>query len=162
MKRLMIVAVVAALLMACATKYQARGFTGGFEDARIDSNTFVISVRGNAFTSAERTELMALLRAAEVTSAAGFDYFVIIDEKNYAQTGVFTTPSTSTTTGTATAYGNMANIQTRTTTTPESAIPFSKPRSGMRIKAFNGPKPADNPNAYSALEVIDNLGPRLR
>jgi hypothetical protein len=56
---------VAFTLAACATSYGKYGLLGGFTDARIDENTFTISVDTNGFTSQQTTSMHALYRAAE-------------------------------------------------------------------------------------------------
>ena len=71
------------LLSACATPYGKYGLLGGFTDARIDENTFSISVDTNGYTNQQTTSMHALYRAAELTLQNGFDYFIAgTSEKN--------------------------------------------------------------------------------
>jgi putative transposase len=52
MKRLIILgSLIPLLLDGCATPYQKMGLRGGYSDAQIDTNTFFIEFRGNAYTS---------------------------------------------------------------------------------------------------------------
>ena len=65
-------------LAACATKYQEKGFGGGYTDIRLNSDTFQISVSGNGYTSKERAQNIAMLRAAELTIQNGGERFIVL------------------------------------------------------------------------------------
>ncbi|MDH2313372.1 CC0125/CC1285 family lipoprotein [Methylobacterium brachiatum] len=71
-------AAAALTLAGCQTSYQKTGFTGGFDELRLSENTYRVSVRGNGFTSKERANDIALLRASELTLAAGYDRFAVV------------------------------------------------------------------------------------
>jgi len=66
------------LLTACATGYQSSGFTGGFKDTQLAPDVFRVSFSGNGFTSSDRVQDFALLRAAELTLANDARYFAVI------------------------------------------------------------------------------------
>jgi len=72
------------LLSGCATPtpYQPlqRGtqVSGGYSEQQIEENRFRVSFVGNSFTSRERVENYLLYRAAELTLAAGFDGFTMV------------------------------------------------------------------------------------
>ena len=111
-----------------------------------------------------------LYRCAEVTVAAGYDYFVVVggslspEEVSYTTT----TPGKygSQTTGSAMGFGNMAmgSAQTTGTYTPPTTETYTdyKADTSVRIKGFKGEKPTDAPNAYDAHEVIKHLGPTIK
>lgn len=65
-------------LAGCQTSYQKTSFTGGFDDLQLSDDTYRVSVRGNAFTSTERAEEIALLRAAELTLQKGYARFALV------------------------------------------------------------------------------------
>ena len=70
-----------AMLLAtggCATSYQPKGFAGGYSDLRLNDNTVKISVAGNGYTSKERANDIAMLRAADLTSKAGYERFLVV------------------------------------------------------------------------------------
>ncbi len=150
---------------ACATKYQPVGFTGGYSHVQIDANTYKVSFRGNAYTLRDRVETYLMYRCAELTAEAGYDYFVIVSGGTDTQHGVVTTPGTytSTTTGSATAYGNTAygSATTTGTYTPGQSFVITKYGGTAMIRVFKGEKAADNPNAFVAKEVLQYLNPNI-
>ena len=91
-KLLSLLASGSLLFVSCATGYQAKGLTGGYSDFRLDANTFRVEFRGNAFTSRQNVETYLLYRCAELTSEAGYDYFVTVNSDTEARQGAYTTP----------------------------------------------------------------------
>lgn len=65
------------LLTSCATAYQPLGSTGGYSDIQFGEKTYKVTFTGNANTTQQRAEDLALLRASELTLNHGFRYFVI-------------------------------------------------------------------------------------
>lgn len=172
MLRLISLAATALMLAACATStpYQpAEGGRGyGFSDQRIESNRYRITFRGNSVTPRETVENALLYRAAELTSQLGYDYFIMLENDTETQT------SYSTTTEPAFygrygygypfyrpyyafpyyAYGwgwGMPYDSYTREITRYSAVAF--------VAMFKGEKPAENPRAFNAREVMSNLGP---
>ena len=76
--RLVAAAVIASFIGARATGFQSTGFAGGFEDAQLAPDIYRVSFSGNAFTSSDRVQDFALLRAAELTLANKAQYFAIM------------------------------------------------------------------------------------
>lgn len=68
------------LLCSCATAYQPDGFTGGYSDQRMSSNTAQVTFRGNRFNTPERLHSFLLRRCAEVTTQNGYEYFALLNE----------------------------------------------------------------------------------
>ena len=60
---------LALVLSGCATAYQSNSLTGGYTDTQLAPDVFRVSFSGNAFTSNDRVQDFALLRAAELTLA---------------------------------------------------------------------------------------------
>ena len=160
MKKLAAVCIALAL-SACATPYGKYGLLGGFADARIDDNTFSISVDTNGFTSQQTTSMHALYRAAELTVENGFDFFVIASGENNSTSMAMAMPGGSTSNTTINAYGSTASARTSTTYAPTTVVPMTFPNSTLVIKSFKGVKPDEVPNAYDARTVMKYLGPQI-
>ncbi len=67
-------------LSGCATSYQQKGFTGGYSETQLAPDVFRVNFQGNGYTSSERAQDFALLRAAELSLERGFRYFALLDE----------------------------------------------------------------------------------
>lgn len=153
-----------ACLGACATGYHAMNVTGGYDDARMDSNTFRVEFRGNAYSSRSRVEIFLLYRCAEITVQNGFDYFIFLTGGTDAKQSSFTTPGryTGSASGTGTTIGNTTYVQATATGTyvPGQTFNFTKYGAVAIVKAFRGEKP-DHPGAFVAREVMSYLGPKV-
>src|SRR5207247_10009882 len=96
-----------------------------------------ISFQGNGYTSQERTQDFAVLRAAELTLSHGNRYFAIINQTEGGSSGVINMPGQAYTYVNAQQYGNMVYGTAHTTYIPGATIPFFLPRSGLMIRCFN-------------------------
>jgi hypothetical protein len=140
------------LLAGCATPYQSTGFTGGFSDTQYAPDAFRVVFRGNGYTSPERAQDFALLRASELTIQHGYTCFAIVDENDSTRTFSYTTPGHADTTAYGTGYssGNIylnpyggtysgtssAYVNASTTYTPPQTYVFYKPQTGLLCKCF--------------------------
>ncbi|UYG05742.1 hypothetical protein OCT51_10405 [Halomonas sp. LR3S48] len=136
MIRILMLALVVLAIVGCATPYQSRGLAGGFSETQLDENVFQVSFRGNTYTSSQRAADFTLLRSAELAIENGYRYFVIVDAERYSQTGAYTTPTTSHTTGSVYGSGHYAYGSATTTTTGGQTYFYSKPRSSNTIIMF--------------------------
>ncbi|MEZ5894567.1 MAG: hypothetical protein R3C58_15650 [Parvularculaceae bacterium] len=174
MKRLIVLAAGALLtLSACATSTPygpaSAGGGYGFSEQRIEQDRYRITFRGNSLTSRETVENSLLYRAAEVTLEQGYDYFVALENETEAK-------KTYSTTAEPAFYGRYGY-----------GYPFYRPYYGFPYYAYGfgwggypydsytreitrysavayisllkGEKPADNPQAFDAREVMENLRP---
>lgn len=155
MKNIIIVAIAALLLQACATSYQKSGFSGGYSETQLDENVFNVSFRGNGYTRRERVADFTLLRSAELTLDNGFQYFAIIDANSYTSNSTYTTPTTSYTTGSAYGSGNYAYGSATTRTTGGQTYNISKPSSSNTIVCFKE-KP-ESVFTYNAKFIYKNI-----
>lgn len=165
---------LAVLVIGCATGYGKKSWRFGYSDRQIDQNTFVVSFDANAYTSQPTLGTYVLLRCAEVTAEAGYDYFTIVEASDTSKAvpvvmpGSSTSYATGSASGYASTYGNMTygsatgSATTQTTSYPGYAFNVRLPGSTVITKAFRGKKPDDNPMAYDAREVIKYVGPQVR
>jgi len=109
----------AVLLSSCATAYQTKGLMGGFSSTQLDEHIFKVNFQGNAFTDREKVNDFVLLRSAELALDNGFNYFMVVGSKDYTETSIMRTPTTTTTTSNVSmsAYGSLANAYGNSTTT---------------------------------------------
>lgn len=159
----------ALALAACATSTPyapAEGGNGyGFSEQRIEANRYRVMFRGNSSTNRETVETFLLYRAAELTLANGFDYFIVIENDTEARSSYSTSANPAFfgrypfgfygPYGYAFPYyaygfgwGAPFDSYTREITR-YSAVAF--------VTMHRGEKPADNPQAFNAREVADNL-----
>lgn len=166
--RMLALAAVAGLLAACATAtpYQPSETAGyGFQEQQIEDNRVRITFRGNTLTDRETVETYLLYRAAELTLAAGKDYFVVSDrdtEEHSRLQGEGFRPS---------PYGFRYYAFRPHWGWSPWYDPFwdepSRYREVTRYEAiaeiamFNGQKPANDASAFSAREVQANLQNRI-
>jgi hypothetical protein len=123
-------------LTSCATSYQSTGLTGGFRDTQLAPDLFRVSFSGNAFTSGDRLQDFALLRAAELALSNGAQYFAVLSSSDQSRTDTYVTPGSSYTTGTVSAYGNTGTYSGTTTYTAPQVRTYYKPGVGMLVRTF--------------------------
>lgn len=174
------VLVLAAGLSACATAtpYQPNvpgaAVSGGYSDYRLDSNKFRVTFAGNTLTSRDTVERYLLFRAAELTVAQGHDWFVLAarDTDKSSRTYVEPTFSPGWRYGywrpSWSYYGPRYGWRTWD---PYWGDPFWADRVDVRtvekyaatadVVMGRGPKPANDPSAFDAREVMANLGPSI-
>ena len=136
MRNYIALAVSGSLMAACATAYQSSGFAGGFKDTQLAPDVFRVSFSGNSFTSNDRVQDFALLRAAELTLGNNAMYFAVMSTADQSRTDTYVSPGSAYTTGTASAYGNTASYSGTTTYTAPQMHTYFKPGVGMMIRTF--------------------------
>lgn len=146
-------------LAACstATPYQpADKSDNGYSDQKISEGRYRVSFKGNDMTSRETVELYLLYRAAEITVAEQYDFFVVYDKETTAdvrydnvQPAVYGAYGGYRRWGTGLSWN-----QTVQTSTDYSAMFF--------INLYKGEPPANDPRAYKAQEVLTNIGPKIK
>jgi hypothetical protein len=149
----------------CSFGYQPLGLRGGYSETELDDSTIV--VRYNApsgflqysaeFTQEQHIQFFVLYRCAELTVLKGHDYFVVIDSTIPIQV--------------ANSYGHAIShrvVHVVSAGAVVGAIGRGFPQSRnvptvdtdmqeITIRMFNGEKPATNPLAYDARELLKVL-----
>ncbi|MEZ5897367.1 MAG: hypothetical protein R3C51_13310 [Parvularculaceae bacterium] len=169
MKKIAMAALAAVTLAACAssTPYGPASANNpyGFSEQRIEQNRYRIVFRGNSSTTREAVETYLLYRAAELTLQSGFDHFVVTEQDTEANTRYSSSPNAAFFGRYSYGYGPYCcafpyyaygwgwgspydSYDTREITR-YTAIAF--------VTMHAGPKPADNPQAFDARDVVDNL-----
>jgi hypothetical protein len=177
----------ALTVAGCATETTYRPATGqgftrtGFSERQIEPDRFLVSFAGNSVTSRDTVERYLFFRAAELTLAQGYDYFVMADRDTNLQSRTYSTPGL----GSAWGYGGFGGYwgpRWRYFGRPygwRSWDPwfgggFGGPwgndfdvrtidryEATAEIVMRKGPIPRDNIRAFDAHKVVDTVGPSV-
>jgi len=165
--RMLVLAVAAGLLTACATAtpYQPAATTAyGFQEQRIENNRVRITFRGNTLTDRETVETYLLYRAAELTTEGGFDYFIVADRDTEERTrlqGSGYRPRMAFDYWYFSPRRGWSPFYDPFWDEPSSYREVTRYEAVAEIAMFNGPKPANDPDAFDAREVRANLEGRV-
>ena len=143
-----LVAILLPSLFGC-TQYAERGsgigLIGGHSTTQLAENVFQVRFGGNAFTSSERAEDFALLRAAEAALEHGYKYFVIVDSSSEIDVSTHTVyPSSEQTSFSGNITGNQVHGSATTMRTPAKTYEYHKPRASTTIFCF-----VDKPEGFA-------------
>jgi len=176
---------LAVALAGCTTPtaYQpntpGHAASGGYSEVRVEPNRWRVTFSGNSLTSRETVETYLLFRSAELTTQQGYDWFAIVDRdtQNRGYTSVSSygpywgwSPSWrfhhhgfgrhGHGFGGAAFWGDpfwgdpfWGGYDVRTVDRFEATA---------EITAGHGAKPAGDPRAFDARQVIANLQPRIQ
>ena len=164
-------------LAACATAtpYQPAGLNGqrgGYAEQRLENNRFRVSFSGNSVTSRDQVEMGLLLRSAELTAESGYDWFATVNRATDRDTRFVGTPDPFYSRYNS-FYGPYWGPSWRfyqrgywSTWDPywgrdRDIRQVDRYEATAEIVMGRGPKPAGDPNAFDAREVINNLGGRV-
>jgi hypothetical protein len=164
---------------ATATPYQpdvrGQAVSGGYTDVRLESDRFQVTFAGNTLTKRETVERYLLYRAAELTVSQGADWFSLVERQTDRKTRTYVEPD---------AYGRLGPYGYWRPAwryygprwgwrawDPWYGDPFWADRVDVRtVERFEasaeillgkGPKPAGDPRAFDARDVMANLGPTI-
>ncbi len=173
LKPVLLAAAAALALSACATAtpYGPAGPDSryGYSEQRIDSDRYRINFAGNSVTSRDQVEMSLLLRAAELTRENGYDWFATVNRATdrdvrlqgirdpfyYDRYRPFWGPSWR-------YYRSGYWSPWRDPFGPDFDVrQIERYEASSEIVMGRGAKPANDPNAFDAREVIDNLGSRV-
>ena len=166
LRRSLQMSVLAALLAACATSTPYGPMDGryGYAEQRVESDRYIVFFHGNSSTPRNTVETFLLYRAAELTLQEGHDHFVVVEHETdvsrtftatrgdpamfgYYRVGYRPFPYY--------AYGYPWSYDTQ----------FRERRTfeaQMMIVMRDGEKPVDDPGAFDARDVMQNLEARVR
>ena len=170
-----LLAVTAALaLSACATATPygpaGQGSRYGYSDMRVDDTHFRISFAGNSVTTREQVEMALLLRAAEVTLESGHDWFATVNRATDRDVRYVGSPDPFYYDRYSPFWGPSWRYYRRGLWSPWDrwggmndfdVRQIDRYEATSEIVIGRGRKPANDPNAFDAREVIANLGPRV-
>jgi hypothetical protein len=177
--------VLAAGLSACisATPYQPVGHgnatSGGYSETRIEPNRWRVDFAGNSMTSRETVEGYLLFRAAELTLQNGDDWFAMVDRQTDARQRSYVQPDPLYRPWYGPGFGYWRpswRYRGRgfgwRTWDPYFGGPFWADRydvqtiqnfeASAEIVTHKGAKPADDPRAFDAHAVVENLKPKIQ
>ncbi|MES2035026.1 MAG: hypothetical protein V4466_12695 [Pseudomonadota bacterium] len=177
-----LVATTALTACATATPYQpnVRGqqVSGGFSDERIEQNRFRVTFSGNTLTGRDTVERYLLYRAAELTTNEGYDWFQLVERSTDRKARTYVDPVGPTFGPYGYGYWRPywryygAGYGGWRAWDPWYGDPFWADRMDVRtVEKFEataeivmgkGPKPASDPRAFDAREVMANLGPSIQ
>jgi hypothetical protein len=173
----LLAATAALALAACATPtpYQpvgTGGMRGGYAEQRLENDRYRVTFSGNSATSREQVEMSLLLRSAELTVENGADWFMTANRATDRDVRFVGSPDPW-----ARRYGGFYGpywgpswrLYRRGYWGPWGD-PFGddfdvravdRYEASAEIILGRGPKPANDPNAFDAREVIANLSGRV-
>jgi hypothetical protein len=177
---------LAGALVGCATPtaYQPRtpghAYSDGYSEIRVEPNRWRVTFAGNSLTSRERVETYLLFRSAELTTQQGYDWFSIVD-RNTQNNGYTYIQSYGPYWGWAPSWrfhrhgfggrGFRGRGFDPFWGDPFWGDPFwadsyvrtvDRYEATAEITTGHGPKPARDPRAFDAHQVIAFLQPRIQ
>lgn len=160
MRRLLASAVLAASVAACATPtlYQpAYGPSAvGFSEQQIESDRFRVSFRGGGGAPPAQVADYALLRAADLTLAQGYEWFVV-DQRWTEQIGSGSGPQLSIGGGSS-SFGRRSAVGVGVGTSIDLGGGPALATT-LEVRLGRGQRPTGF-NVYDAREVRGTIGPR--
>jgi hypothetical protein len=170
-----VAAVAAALtLSACATPTGYMpvepGGRYGYAEQRLESDRWRVTFAGNSVTSREQVEMALLLRAADLTVQSGYDWFATVNRATDRDARYYATPDPFFRDRYGPYWGPSWRFYRRGYWSPFDHYwrrdvdirEVERFEAAAEIVMGRGPKPAGDPNAFDAREVIANVGPRVR
>lgn len=174
------IGLLSAGLSACVspTPYQPAVLggpnAGGFAETKIEADRWRVTFSGNAATPRNTVESYLLFRAAELTLQNGYDWFSIDDRQTDSKSRSYVVP------GYGPGYGPGFGYWRPTWRFEDSRYGwrtwdpyYGGPYWGgdvQTLRAFEasaeiithkGAKPADDPRAFDAHAVVENLKPKI-
>jgi hypothetical protein len=179
------VLLLAAGLSACVspTPYQPRvagsASSGGYSEIRIEPDRWRVTFTGNTVTSRETVEGYLLFRAAELTLQNGDDWFSIVDRQTDAKSRTYVDPDPFYHPWYGPGFGYWRPSWRYRghgfgwrTWDPWFGGPFWADQvdiqtvqsfeASAEIMTHKGAKPANDPRAFDAHAVVDNLRSKIR
>lgn len=151
----------AALILAgcaTATPYQPAGKSGyGYSQEQLENDRYRVTFTGNDHTPSETVQNYLLYRAARITLNTGNDYFIITHQGTEHLGGG---SSTGFSVGTGGAVGGGVGVGIGIGTLLGGTS--GRFRAYAVIVVGKGSKPAQQPHAYDAHQIMQRLQPKIR
>ena len=161
LKRSLLVAACCAGLLACTTTptpYQAQDERYGYAEQQIEDDRYRVTFTGNSATPRETVRNYMLYRAAQLTVASGHDYFTVVDQEIEGRASGTARPRVGVGVGSG---GSDLGLGVGLSTFLGGAGDGVSYTAFADIVMGDGPKPADDPNAYDAREILERLEPQV-
>lgn len=157
------VSIVSLFVVACATRYQPDGLSGGYEETQLAEQTFLVSFGANGFSSTDDAYLFLLTRAAELSKEHGYEGFYLVAVENRTTTVTQYTQGVATTTsqasGEARVHGNQVTGRARatatTTYTPPQAYNVTHPAFSGEVLFVDERLDEESPEPFNAELLIE-------
>lgn len=157
MKQLFAPLAACLVLAGCTTPTVYGPRTGptasGFGEMRIEADRYRVSYQGGSGASVDQVADYALLRAAEITVAQGYEWFHVVEQFTQGVAGRGPQLSVG---GGSSSYGRSSALGIGLGTSFDLSGGPQLTRN-LEIKLGRGAKPTD---AYDAADVISTIGPR--
>jgi len=145
-------ALTVAILSACATAtpYQPLKAGEGYAEQKLEANRYRVAFAANSATPRQQAQDYVLLRAAELTLEQGYDYFVLTGQSTGREprSSAFSVGLGGFSFGGGGAVGGGVGVGTG------GDSDFTQ---SADIVMFKGSKPENDPNAFDARAVKENL-----
>jgi len=158
MNKLFLIFLIVFFLSNCSTSYQQNSFTGGYSDTKLSDNIFRVDFEGNGYTKSGKTIDFALLRSAEIALENGFKYFTIVSSDSKNSYSTFTTPQTTSSTGSVNMYGK---VNVNSITNGGQTYLVEKPTTSNIIVCFKK-KPKSGGIIYDANYIVKSIKNKYR
>ncbi|MEE9426278.1 MAG: hypothetical protein V3V18_15070 [Methylococcales bacterium] len=162
--RTVIFGLLVSMLSGCAANlpaYRPYSDGAGYQEKRIEKNRYALSFTGNSSMTAEATENYLIYRAAEISDAAGYDYFVLHDKSTKQKSRYRYFPSSHSRYGYYNSWGYGYGHH-HFDYYNDYCCPYSWYEVGAEVLMYEGQKPEGDLNAYDSEQVIEYLGPSIR
>lgn len=165
-RRHLLLAPLLVALAACAsqTPYQPSDGGYGYKEQQIEENRYRVTFSGNPSTPRETVQNYLLYRAAELTVQKGYDYFTIVDRDVERSTRYHSQGYVDDFGFDPFAYrrGDRHYHRFRPRYYSANSYPINEYSGIADIVMSEGDKPAEDANAYDALDVLQQLQSLVR
>lgn len=127
------------IFTGCSTHYHSEGFGGGYSETLMGADTYIVTFKGNGFTSYETVIKYALRRASELTLENGYKYFSVNSSIDHSKQIAYSNTSENAS-GQANVYGytNLVQGQYKGSSSRSSFSEIiTKPRISIGIKCYH-------------------------
>ncbi|MDN3637500.1 hypothetical protein QWY82_01645 [Simiduia curdlanivorans] len=169
MKMLISTSLILLSLVGCASNsgYKAASGSGyGYTETEISENRYRIDYKDKS-RRASQAKNYALLRAAELTLAQGYDWFVVVDRETQIEKSDDNISTSMTTGRTVTKSCGLLSCSTQSHPTTEYGVGMNSGTgkdfaiASLEVRLGKGVKPATG-DTYDAREIKDSMGKKVK